>query len=250
MFRNLTYFYTKQFWKKLITVVLALVTVVGYGWIVFAAAPAGGYSTQNTGAISIGYLSGYNSQGTDSIAIGNNSGYTAQGNTSIAIGVQSGYTSQSVNSLALGYQAGYTSQGTGSIAIGYQSGYTSLGTNSIAIGTNAGMTGVGINCICIGNGANTGTSLPDNSFATITSMATIDGGAPLTYNTFTGLIGVATSSLRYKEDVQPFTSTYSDNVLKLEPVTFKYKKSGVPSIGLIAEEFINIICCKWERNLC
>jgi hypothetical protein len=44
MFRNLTYFYTKQFWKKLITVVLALVTVVGYGWIVFAAAPAGGYT--------------------------------------------------------------------------------------------------------------------------------------------------------------------------------------------------------------
>ncbi len=98
------------------------------------------------------------------------------------------------------------------------------------------MTGVGINCVCIGNGANTGTSLPDNSFATITNLTPIDGGDTLTYNTFTGLIGVATSSIRYKEDVKLFSPTFSDSVLKLEPVTFKYKNSKLPSLGLIAEE--------------
>lgn len=98
------------------------------------------------------------------------------------------------------------------------------------------MTAVGTNCVCIGYSASTGTSLPDYSFATITNMATIDGGASLTYNTYTGLIGVASSSIRYKQDIQPFSDGYSDNVLALEPVTFKFKSNQQPSFGLIAEE--------------
>lgn len=141
-------------------------------------------------------------------------------------------------SVSIGYYSGQNLQGTGAIAIGYQTGYTSQGVGSIAIGQNAGMTSIGANCICIGNGASTGTSLPDNTFATITNMTTIDGGAPLTYNTFTGLIGVASSSARYKKDIEPFTKEYSDDVLNLQPVTFTYKDSDIKSFGLIAEEVV------------
>ena len=67
-------------------------------------------------------------------------------------------------------------------------------------------------------------------------MATISGGSALTYNTFTGLIGVSSSSERYKKDIQLFEQDYSDNVLKLEPVTFKFKDNDLPSFGLIAEK--------------
>ena len=73
---------------------------------------------------------------------------------------------------------------------------------SIAIGYQAGMTGIGENCICIGSGSGTGTNLPDNSFAIIPNLTPISDGATLTYNTFTGLVGVAASSIRYKQDVE------------------------------------------------
>ena len=157
-------------------------------------------------------------------------------NNTISIGYQSGYNGQNNTAISIGYQSGYYAQQGNTVAIGYQAGYSSQGTGSICIGTNSGLNSIGTNCICIGNGASTGQSLAANTFATITNMATIAGGATLTYNTFTGLIGVASSSQRYKDDIQVFTPSFSDNVLVLEPVTFKFKSNQQASFGLIAEE--------------
>jgi len=55
-----------------------------------------------------------------------------------------------------------------------------------------------------------------------------------------GQLGTVSSSIRYKEDIQPMASA-SDRLLKLRPVKFRYKKadaSGEKPIqyGLIAEE--------------
>lgn len=47
------------------------------------------------------------------------------------------------------------------------------------------------------------------------------------------------SSLRYKTDVRPFTRGL-DLVNRLNPVHFAWKDSGIPDIGLVAEEVANI----------
>ncbi len=62
------------------------------------------------------------------------------------------------------------------------------------------------------------------------------GGFP----TFAGTIGIcASSSLRYKTDVQSFR-TGLQAVKKLRPVTFRWKADGVPDLGLIAEEVAKV----------
>ena len=54
-----------------------------------------------------------------------------------------------------------------------------------------------------------------------------------------GKLGVATSSVRFKEAVKPMNKA-SEAILALQPVTFRYKHDldpdGVPQFGLIAEQ--------------
>ena len=66
------------------------------------------------------------------------------------------------------------------------------------------------------------------------------GGADIvTIDLTTGLLGHATSSRRYKEDIRPMDKT-SEVIYQLQPVTFRYKKeidrTQSPAFGLIAEE--------------
>ena len=61
----------------------------------------------------------------------------------------------------------------------------------------------------------------------------------------TGQLGVASSSRRYKEDIQPMADA-SDRLLQLRPVQFRYKKpdaNGEKPIqyGLIAEEVAEVL---------
>jgi Chaperone of endosialidase len=52
-------------------------------------------------------------------------------------------------------------------------------------------------------------------------------------------LGVATSSRRFKEEIQPMKEA-SEAILALKPVTFRYKKGidpqGIPQFGLVAED--------------
>jgi hypothetical protein len=54
-----------------------------------------------------------------------------------------------------------------------------------------------------------------------------------------GQLGTITSSARFKEAIKPMDQT-SEAILKLEPVTFRYKKEldpeGIPQFGLVAEQ--------------
>ena len=54
-----------------------------------------------------------------------------------------------------------------------------------------------------------------------------------------GQLGVAPSSARFKDNIKPMDRA-SEAILKLEPVTFRYKKEldpdGVTQFGLIAEQ--------------
>ena len=61
-------------------------------------------------------------------------------------------------------------------------------------------------------------------------------GADVVVNS-TGKLGIVASSARYKRDIKDMGAT-SDGVLKLRPVTFRYRNDerGVAQYGLVAEE--------------
>jgi hypothetical protein len=63
----------------------------------------------------------------------------------------------------------------------------------------------------------------------------------VTIDSTTGLLGVATSSKRFKENIKPMENT-SEAILSFNPVTFHYKsdKAGTPQFGLIAEEVAKV----------
>jgi hypothetical protein len=69
-------------------------------------------------------------------------------------------------------------------------------------------------------------------------------GVPVLINTATGQLGVASSSRRYKEDIQDMGDA-SNGLMRLRPVTFRYQKpfadgSKPIQYGLIAEEVAEV----------
>jgi Chaperone of endosialidase len=121
------------------------------------------------------------------------------------------------------------------------------GSSNIAIGSSAGLNlSTGSNNIDIGNAgvaaeANTiriGTQgIQTKTFIAGVSVTAVTGSA-VTVNS-DGQIGVAPSSKRFKEAIQPMDKT-SEVILRLHPVTFRYKKEidpdGASQFGLVAEQ--------------
>jgi hypothetical protein len=179
------------------------------------------------------------------------SGYEAlQFNTSgihnSAHGVQAlDYNVNGNSNTALGNEALHNNtSGNSNIAVGYLAGDNlTTGSNNINIGSEgvAGESGV----------IRIGTSLP--KLQTATYIAGIYGAsvagayvcASSTGQLGTNATSCATpSSRRYKEDIQPMAEL-SERLLKLRPVTFRYKTAdadGKKSIqyGLIAEEVAEV----------
>tara|TARA_B100000287_G_C20539120_1_gene743943 strand:- start:5 stop:883 length:879 start_codon:yes stop_codon:yes gene_type:complete len=58
----------------------------------------------------------------------------------------------------------------------------------------------------------------------------------LEIDTATGEVYRAASSLRYKKDIQPISPQDLSSVLRLTPVSFKWKSNDKKSVGLIAEQ--------------
>jgi trimeric autotransporter adhesin len=159
---------------------------------------------------------------------GNNAqGYSALFNT----------TTGSVNT-AQGFQA-LLSNTTGSknIGIGYQAGYyLTTGSNNIDI-ANPGVAGDD-STIRIGT-----VGYQTAAFLAGVSGANVSGGAAVVVNS-SGQLGVMSSSRRYKEDIQPMAGA-SERLLKLRPVTFRYKQADAQGkkplqYGLIAEEVAEV----------
>ena len=77
------------------------------------------------------------------------------------------------------------------------------------------------------------------------NTTSVSGGATdsVTVDLTTGLLGHATSSRRYKEDIKPMNNA-SETLFALKPVIFRYKKeidkSQSPEYGLIAEEVAEV----------
>ena len=71
---------------------------------------------------------------------------------------------------------------------------------------------------------------------------TVSGGIAVMIDA-SGRLGTTTSSVRYKDNIQPMDKT-SEAILSLQPVTFRYKSeldpARIPQFGLVAEEVAKV----------
>jgi hypothetical protein len=171
------------------------------------------------------------------------------GDYNVATGVQAlfGNTSGSCN-VAVGNTAlsGNTT-GNQNTAIGYGAlGGDDVGNNNVAVGSNAGFfvcCDSNIDIGSIGFFGDSGTvRIGEQGTQTKTFIAGISGVAvtgDAVVVSSTGQLGVATSSVRFKDEIKPMDRT-SEALLALKPVTFRYKKEldpdRRPQFGLVAEQ--------------
>ena len=164
---------------------------------------------------------------------------TGKYNTAIGYRSMANNTTGQVN-VSLGFESLLNNQtGTGNIAVGLRAGQNSLLSDNIFIGnpgtaTDSGVTRIGTPAVQTSAyvagvfGVTTGVSVG-------TTSVLIDSN---------GQLGTASSSRRYKEDINDLGDV-SEILMGLRPVTFRYKKafndgSKPLQYGLIAEEVANV----------
>jgi len=123
--------------------------------------------------------------------------------------------------------------GSRNIAVGFQAGHAlTTGSNNIYIGNRGGGFG---ECSSIRIGM-TGTQ--NATFIAGISRATVPTGVAVIVDA-DGKLGTVVSSERFKDSIQPMDEA-SEAILRLEPVTFRYKHEldpdGIPQFGLVAEQ--------------
>jgi hypothetical protein len=132
--------------------------------------------------------------------------------------------------------------GSNNIAEGYHGGYNlTTGSNNIDIGSPGAKADSGV--IRIGTVTGTTSTQSAAYIAGIYGVKTTTAGTAVFIDS-SGQLGTVSSSIRYKEDIQPMAGA-SERLLKLRPVKFRYKKadaSGEKPIqyGLIAEEVAKV----------
>jgi hypothetical protein len=116
------------------------------------------------------------------------------------------------------------------------------GNGNVALGNFAGFGVIAANnVICIGNGV-TGVDVDNTCFiGNIRDVTTQNGDAIPVVIDSAGQLGTASSSAKFKKDIQPMDKA-SQALLALNPVTFHYKSDqrGTPQFGLIAEEVAKV----------
>jgi trimeric autotransporter adhesin len=184
-----------------------------------------------------------NTTGTLNNAVGNFAmeyNTTGSNNNAVGYGAMLRNTTGSDNS-AQGYEALATNTtGSLNIAIGYKAGFSqTTGSDNIYIGN----TGVAAESHIIRIGASTGTPSQSTVFIAGISGNVQTGGTVVV--TSSGQLGVASSSRRYKEDIQPLGDA-SERLYSLHPVKFRYIKPDEQGekpvqFGLIAEEVAEVL---------
>ena len=166
-------------------------------------------------------------------------------NTAVGAGALVDNTS-SFDNTAIGYQALTQTTGGANTAVGRGALDQNItGNFNTAIGKDAGALATGSGNVYIGHlvagvaGENNHTYIRN-----IKDTSVNGGGADIvTIDLTTGLLGHATSSRRYKEDIRPMDTT-SEALYRLQPVTFRYKKeidrTQSTAFGLIAEEVAKV----------
>ena len=128
------------------------------------------------------------------------------------------------------------STGNGNTALGHNSGSNlTIGHNNIDIGFDVTGDRNEDNTIRIGNGQNA-TFIAGISGATVPSGVTVIVGTD-------GHLGTIVSSRQYKDAIKPMDNS-SEAILRLKPVTFRYKPNldpeGILQFGLVAEDVAKV----------
>jgi hypothetical protein len=201
---------------------------------------AGTLSSNQSGGVNVanGYkaleanVSGFYNVASGGFALGTNTA----GSYNVATGASALYYDKGSNNTANGHQAlQNNTTGTNNVAIGFQAGNNlTTGSNNIVIG--AGLLGKAgeANTTRIGKTTQTATYIAGISGKTVASGT----GVPVLVDS-AGKLGTMKSSARFKDNIKPMKEA-SEAILKLEPVTFRYKQEldpdGVRQFGLIAED--------------
>jgi hypothetical protein len=141
------------------------------------------------------------------------------------------------NNIAIGQYAGQSvTSGANNILLGLSAGHSvTTGSNNIEIASQGTKKDTAV--IRIGDA-----STQKQTFIAGISGTTISNGVAVMVNS-KGQLGVATSSARFKDDIQPMKDA-SEAILSLQPVTFRYKKEldslGTPQFGLVAEQVAKV----------
>jgi hypothetical protein len=224
------------------------------------------YGTSGNNNVAIGGSAlANNSTGTENVAIGSALAKNTTGEGNIAIGPSglggntTGTNNIGIGSNTLGFAPTGGNTGNNNIAIGWGAGLGSspvnFGNNNIFIGPLAASAitlNGSTNNIHIGSpGAATdnatiriGTLGTQVSFFVAGVSNTNISGAQVLIDSFNGQLGIMNSSRRYKEDIQDMANA-SNGLMRLRPVTFRYKKpfadgSKPIQYGLIAEEVADV----------
>ncbi len=212
-------------------------------------------NTTGVGNVGLGSAAlGYNTSGNNNIALGNSVMVSnTSGSENIAIGVNALYGNTIGNSnIALGLLALVSNNGSNNIGLGNQALQSvQTGSGNLALGANAGsaLAGAENNNVDIANAGITGESstIRIGTVGTQTKafIAGIRGVTTGVANGITvlidgnGQLGTVSSSRRFKTDVRDMGDA-SSRLMRLRPVTFKYKPeldpSGTTQYGVIAEE--------------
>ncbi len=204
---------------------------------------------QNT---AIGASALFSDQGISNTALGFAAlGSNTLGGNNTALGVNALRSNTTgILNTALGFLAlGSNITGNANIALGSNALFSNIsGGGNLAVGNFAGSNLVsGDTNIYIGNpgaAATESDTLRLGNTQTSTFIAGI-AGTPVTGSIVVidsnGQLGIVTSSARYKRDIQTMGKR-SDGLLKLRPVTFRYKQDpqGQRQYGLIAEEVARV----------
>ncbi len=199
-----------------------------------------------SGAMALGTSGSYNTaigdtamafaNGSDNVAVGDGALNMANGDENIGIGQQACLNCAGDNNIAIGQFAGQSvTTGGSNILLGQNAGINiTTGSNNIEIATAGTKKDSGV--IRIGDAA-----AQKKTFIAAISGVTVSGAAVMVNSK--GQLGVATSSARYKEGIEPMKDA-SEAILSLRPVTFRYKKEldaeGTPQFGLVAEEVAKV----------
>ena len=203
----------------------------------------GGNTTGNDNT-AVGYQTlEYNATGGGNTAMGNDAllgNTTGNANTAIGSNALGGNTTGGDNT-AVGAGALHLSNGSNNIGVGYDAGGNlTSGDNNVYIG-NQGLSSES-NTIRIGTGS--GGTNPHTALYLAAVLGTTVTSGQQVYIGYNGQLGTINSSRRYKDDIQDMGEA-SSGLLKLRPVTFRYKKTAPDGskplqYGLIAEEVAEV----------
>ena len=221
--------------------------------------------TQNTAVGAAAVLS--NTMGSDNTAVGANalsanttgSENTSLGHSSLGANID-GDRNTAVGEVALssnfhgnentanGYQAlAQNTDGAFNVAVGTGAlSHNTIGESNIAVGAAAGQDqDIGSGNVYIGAGVVGIAGENNHTYIGNVNLTTVSGGNAdtVTVDLTTGLLGHASSSRRYKEEIQPMDNA-SEALYRLKPVTYRFKKEidpmQSPDYGLVAEDVAQV----------